>query len=125
MTRSNYVANEHEIANDLEKSVDIALKSISEVAPQPSVLSKGNGVNRAIATELGQKAMDASNPDTSRMSRDMREQMERIVAKLEADVKETTEIRDTINERIADLQTALKAAKASLELLPVAAMKPS
>ena len=59
----------------------------------------------------------AASEDTNRATRAMSEQMHNIIAGLENDIKEASEVRDTITRRIGDLNTALNACRASMEVL--------
>jgi hypothetical protein len=55
--------------------------------------------------------------DTGRTSRLMGEQMQKVLANLERDLKDATEVKVLLEERIADIQSSLAAVKASLEVL--------
>jgi hypothetical protein len=60
---------------------------------------------------------NATNPDTDRATRLMREQIEKIIAGIEKDIKEAEEVKSIIQKRIEDLNVTLSASKASLEVL--------
>lgn len=55
--------------------------------------------------------------DTGRTTRLMGEQMQKVLVNLEADLKEAREAKTLLDERITDIQSAVAAVKASLEVL--------
>ena len=98
------MANEDmDLAENLEEAMQVTFP--------PLKTPRVNGDDR-----LARIVSDVTN-DTGRTSRLMAEQMQQVVANLERDLKDASEVRVLLDERINDIQSAIAAGKASLEVL--------
>lgn len=97
--------------NDFEKELSTALEDeIDSRDPvRPRLVVKPSEVSAVVQS--------ATNPDTERATRAMLEQMEKIAAGLENDIRETTEVQNVIAMRLVDLEQALSAIRASIKTL--------
>ena len=60
---------------------------------------------------------DILNEDASRSTKAMEGQMLRIIGIIESDMDRTRQARDVLNQRMRDLQRAMDASRASLDVL--------
>jgi hypothetical protein len=67
--------------------------------------------------EVSNAVSEATNTDTDRTTRTMLEQLMKISEGIEHDIEEAKAVRETISQRIGDLNIALSANKAAIEVL--------
>lgn len=94
------------MSDELAKEMDLHPRTTPHIVKGP-LTPKG----------IAQAVEEATNKDTERTTRMMLEQHQKISEGLERQIAEATEVRDTITKYIGDLNTALNASKATVEVL--------
>jgi hypothetical protein len=92
----------------MDSDLGMAMKQNMQPNTSPHILTP-KGVAQAVS--------EATNSDTDRTSRMMLEQHMKISEGLEKQIEEATQVRETITKYIGDLNTALNASKATVEVL--------
>ena len=108
--------------SDFDKDMDDAMKASMDLASAVSKTSSRVNLRPVDNTPLtpkgiAQAVQEATDQDTDRATRLMYEQIQKIIEGFEREIKEANEVRDVAGKRIADLNTALSASRAALDVI--------